>query len=177
MRAPNFNQMFRPVGYTPPVDSPSKTTWDLPPGITNSRPIATSRGSNLFVLQSRTDKQNIIDQDHTIIETKLIPRDGYHADLLCYIPGQRLPLRVGLKFDAPNARPPTGNAGSWIFATPDGLVFGEETPGFGFSPSHTVVKNGCHGGIWLLPYAGLQTAIASAKKSQPQASQANSSGL
>ena len=177
MLPPNFNQMFHPVGYTPPVDSPSKTIWDFPPGATNSRPIATWHQSGLFVLQSRTDKQNIFDNDHAIIETKLVPRDGYHADLLCYVPSQRLPLRVGLKFDAPSARPPTGSAGSWVFATQDGLVFGEETPGIGFSPSYTVAKNGYHGGIWLLPYADLETAMASAKKSQPQASRADSSGL
>lgn len=170
--------LFQRPQQRPQTSPPAKTTWDLPATSSLAGLVVTSHQPDLYVLRNHSDVQDIVnEQQHTIVGTRLIPRDGYHAELLCFISGQRWPLRLGLKFDEVRGTPPLGKNQTWMLATPGGLVFGAERPPMGFSPIPPQVAKPDRLGVWWLPFAELQPAIAVAKETQSNPVKTAASGV
>ena len=166
----NYSQSFPTAMRQPAGAWTGKAKWDLPrtaPPIL----IATSHQPDLYVLKNHSQVKQIINEtNHFITDSLPLPQDGYHAELLCFTPGRRLPLRVGLKFDAPHGKPPTGRSNPWIFATPDGLIFGEEILPLGFAQNAVADPKAFHIGVWMLPFAELQPAVIAAEQAPAAAS-------
>jgi hypothetical protein len=164
----------RPGANAPP---PLEPLWKLPADLILARLPAAVRQADLYLLADHSTAQNIVDeQQHVIVGKKILPQDGYHAALLCYSRDLPEPQKLFLRFDAPEGCPPvTGNDSArgqmlpgkppiWLLFTPDYLLCGLEKPD-NILPGGSGRK-GCANGIWLVPLAQIEAAVAEQKQIQ-----------
>jgi hypothetical protein len=160
----------RSTGVIPIITTPENLNrvWDLPDGITHASHPATVRGKDVYMLHDHSTTQRIYDGG-TLAKLEVLERDGYHAEMLCFLRGSPDPRRLFLRFSDPRGCPPaTGSEAAldsvfyvlppaWMFCTSKSLVMGrEERP---FRPS-TGIGCGYAPGVWMMPLAELDAALA-----------------
>ncbi len=153
--------------------------WKLPPQISLATASAAIHQSDLYLLTDHAESKNIVDERrHLIIAEQVMTKNGYHAGLFRFSPESSLPQKMFLKFDAADGCPPTTGRkpdglamisalpSDWMLFTTNLLIFGMESPANfpGYSESH--IATGYKAGVWLLPLAQLEPAIAAQKQMQ-----------
>ncbi|HTB83789.1 MAG TPA: hypothetical protein VK742_09060 [Candidatus Sulfotelmatobacter sp.] len=114
-----------------------KPLWDVPKEFRLERLAAATHGTDLYLLTGRAKVEDIVnEQQHEIIGKRLLPQDGYHAELFCYSANYPAPQKVFLKFDATDTTVPVGDdadthnvvppysPASWILASGNKLFVG-----------------------------------------------------
>ena len=116
-----------------------KPSWKPPPGLFLPNLPAASRQSNLYLLVDHSTAQDIVnEQQHVITGRKYLPRNGYHAALLCFSGNVAEPQKLLLRFDreegclpltganraAPTIRP--GLPPAWLLFSTNYLFCGVE---------------------------------------------------
>jgi hypothetical protein len=157
----------------------SKPEWKLPPRMSLPRMAAASRGADMFLLADHAIPQKIVDeQRHVVIGTKVLPQNGYHAELLCFASNCPAPQTLFLKFEGENARlPVTGDsrpAGfmapstppGWLLFSPKSLFLGQETPDAiprgGGDPRNLEPR----AGVWMVSQEQMDAEIARQRTAQ-----------
>ncbi len=164
------NQSARMVPIITIPEDPKKI-WDLPYGISHASHPATVRGKDVYLLRDHSTTQRL-NEGGALAKLEVLERDGYHAEMLCFLRGSPDPQRLFLRFSDPRGCPPaTGSEAAldsvfyvlppaWMFCTSKSLVMGrEERP---FRPS-TGIGCGYAPGIWIMPLAELDAALAATK--------------
>jgi hypothetical protein len=120
--------------------------------------------------------QPIVDEErHLIIGRKVLPQDGYHAELLCFANDFSTPQKVCLRFESEAANlPVTGEsrpagvpalASGWLLFTTNSLVLGRETPDrLAVAASRTAKPPAA--GVWLVSLAPIDAEIARQRSTQ-----------
>lgn len=148
--------------------------WKLPADLSLLALPAALQESNLCVLIDHSEAQDIVNErQHVITGRKILPKNGYHAELLWFSRGLPSPQHIFLKFDSTDGCPPvTGNnrslypmppsaPQSWLLSANDVLIFGLENArgfvpvgGSGMSPMD------CKPGVWLVALSRIEPSIA-----------------
>ena len=175
----------RGLGVTDSSSGPnSKPEWKVPSGMSLPRLAAASRGVDMFLLADHAKSENIVDeQQHLIIGTKVLPQDGYHAQLLCFGSNYAAPQTIFLKFQSNNARLPIAGdnqtAGhmapnfmlpdtpsTWLLFSSNFLFCGQETfialPQGGGDPRIAESKTG----VWMISAEQMNAEIARQRTAQ-----------
>lgn len=178
----------RPVNnpgyYRPSANKPlePQPLWKLPAELSLANLPAALRYSDLYLLLDHCDLQKIVNDQHELVKEKVIAKDDYNAELLCFSRGLPLPVKIFLKFDAPEGCPPitginpnsrqifSGMLPPWMFFATNVVFCGlEKQKGYGmdFLPDSTRdVGIGYKAGVWMIPRAQLESAIAEQKQIQ-----------
>lgn len=152
----------------------SQPLWKLPPKLSLLKLPVARREADLFLFLDHI--QEIANGQYGAVQQNVLPKDGYNASLLCFSRDLPFPERLYLKFDVPAGFPPItglnpdsvqmllgGPPPVWLLFSSDSLIFGLET-------SDRLLPNGApytgKGGIWLLPLAQIEPAIAAEKQIQ-----------
>jgi hypothetical protein len=140
---------------------------------------AAFRHADFYLLVDHSEAHEIADEQNSDVKVRIVGKDGYNAQLLCFSPDQPAPQVLFLKFDAPGESPPLvgldpaslrvipGKPPSWMIFGNDFLFFGLERnridppPPWGW-PSGV----GAAGkpGVWLMPVSQLETALTAQKQ-------------
>jgi len=157
-----------------PVPTRTRPFWQTPPGVMAGREPAASRGSQLWLLADHSKSEDIVnEQEHLIIGKKILPQDGYHAELYCFSEGHPEPQKIFMKFAAADSRVPLdggsrqnassfpGHPISWLCVGSGNLFVGRES-------SDAVGAYQTQVGIWMIPTAPLDAEIARQKKIQDE---------
>jgi Ca2+-binding EF-hand superfamily protein len=173
---PPGNAGFHYPGANPPEQPGS--SWKLPPELSLANLPAARRQSDLCLLVDHSGLQEIANDQHLVVQEKVLPQDGYSAALLYFSHDLPSPQKLFLKFDSPDGGPPvTGiNPGSHQMMPsppPAWLLFSTNFLIFGLEKSSSIVPNGADRagigyktGIWLMPVAQIETAFAAQKQIQ-----------
>lgn len=161
------------------VTPQTKAQWKLPSELRSSVSTATSRGDDLLLLQDHAQVQNIVNEkEHVVIGRKILPRDGYHAELLSFSSNYALPQKLLLRFDDEDTDPPVlgetsnrpkafGSFESWLCVANTNLYLGSEMfagpPTLNFQTGQPPKI-----GVWAIPLASLDGEIARQKKIQDE---------
>jgi len=66
----------------------TKSLWKMPPDMMIANAAAFSRESQLWLLSAHSKSADIVnEQEHLIIGKKILPQDGYQAELYCFLKG------------------------------------------------------------------------------------------
>ncbi|HEX9046188.1 MAG TPA: hypothetical protein VF988_04115 [Verrucomicrobiae bacterium] len=143
---------------------------------------ATSRNSDLYLLADHAKAENIKNKQQIVVGQRVLPQNGYHADLLCVSSNDSTPRMIHLKFatddstvpvTGANSRAPVGlrvpmSSGGWLLFGSKNLYCGRETPNAlpiaaspGYSGSEPPVA-----GIWKIPLADIDPELARQKSIQ-----------
>jgi Ca2+-binding EF-hand superfamily protein len=160
---------------------PSKGIWSVPHSRLDDLAAAPWR-SNLLVLQDHSETEPIVDsQQNVIVGERILAKGGAHAELQVFSRGAPLPQEVFLKFDSPNAQPPTlghrafnpftgANASTpvWMMPVDDNLYIGKENPFRMFSPTPLPARKAIiyKTGVWVLNMQEIQPLIAAQEHKQ-----------
>jgi Ca2+-binding EF-hand superfamily protein len=169
-----------PVFYRPGASTPQEPQplWKLPMKLSLANLPATRHQADLYLLVDHSEIQEIANDQHEVVLEKVIAKDGYNAALLCFSHDLPLPQKLFLKFDAPDGCPPvTGiNPSSnqmfpvpppvWMFYTTNFLFCGLEKPNQYMPNGAERIGIGYKAGIWMIPVAQLDAAIAGQKQIQ-----------
>lgn len=154
----------------PGAEKKPKPIWNLPAKFSLSRLPTAGRGTDVFLMTDHARIQDIVDeQHHEVTAKKILPQDGYHAELFCFVSNLPAPLKVLLKFaDHEGAAPPVTGQKSTGGFTPPGtpvgwmgfiggqLILGRELPDhFGGSDSSYFPK----AGIWVVPQSKVDSEL------------------
>ena len=171
--------------FSQPTKPPEaeKPLWQLPANMFLAKLPATVRKDNLFVLLDHSQSQDVYGKSGwgagVLIGQKILPQNGYHAELLNYSPDLPQPGKIFLKFEDGEVMPPLTAADSkavpwfpllpstWMSCSSNALFFGLEAPRFVVpfgQPSHT--DDGGKVSIWQLPISELESAMAAQKQGQ-----------
>jgi hypothetical protein len=158
----------------------SRPIWKLPPELYLPNLPAATRQSALYLLVDHSEAQDAVNQQlHVITGKKILPRDGYHATLLCFLRDLSAPQKVFLRFDVPDACPPVAGLNpasrpllaalppSWLLFTTNFLFCGLENSAFPI-PNTTLnlIAAVYKPGVWLLPLEQIEAAITAQKQAQ-----------
>jgi Ca2+-binding EF-hand superfamily protein len=157
----------------------SMPAWKLPPGFSMIGLAAASRGRDLYLMNDHANSQNIVnEQEHLIIGKKILPQDGYHAELLCFSGGDPAPQKIFIRFDSEDASlPVTGDnraAGfkvpnrpsSWLLFSTHYLFCGRETFGAISSGGGDSRRIPTQTGVWMIPLERIDPEIARNRKTR-----------
>lgn len=160
------------------VDDPRVTLWKMPSNLSFVNLPAAACQSGLYLLMNNSQLQEIGNNQHELVQEKVVAKNGYNAELLCFSRGLPQPQKLFLNFDAPDGCPPAAGIDpnprswasppAWMLATTNILFLGLETP-----VNSTIAFNqadrigvGYKAGIWLLPIALIKSAIAAQRQAQ-----------
>jgi hypothetical protein len=173
----------QPGATEPGLEKIANPAWKLPSPLSLARLPAASRGQDLYLLADHAKSQDVVDeQEHLVIGKKILPQNGYHAELLCFSGGDPAPKKIFLKFDGEDSSlPVTGDkhaAGfmvpnlpsAWLLFSTNYLFCGREIfgafPSGGGDPKIGQPQTG----VWLIPVAQIDREIARQKKAQQEQS-------
>jgi hypothetical protein len=162
--------------------APAMPVWKLPPNLLLANLPAASRDSDLYLLVDHSEAQNVVDeQQNVIVGRKFLPRDGYHAALLCCSREFGAATKLFLRFDSPDGRPPLTGADPAsrpvpIFGgrPPNWMLFGGNAFFFGLENPLAIPAAGAQYrgvptiGVWMLPSAEVDRILALQKRSHIQ---------
>ncbi|HTB83788.1 MAG TPA: hypothetical protein VK742_09055 [Candidatus Sulfotelmatobacter sp.] len=175
----SMGQSLGPGAVGGPAAKPKpKPHWNYSTDLPLTRLAVASHGTDLYLLVGRARLENIVDeQHHEIIGKKILPQDGYHAELFCYSSNYPEPQKIFLKFDAtdmtvpvdddlgrPNFSAP-GSPASWLLACGDKLFIGREFP-------NSILASGAGGsyrskaGVWVASLEQIDGEVERQKKLQ-----------
>jgi hypothetical protein len=151
--------------------APPDLFWEMPTQTDLREGAVAYSGNQLFMFIDHSEVQNDNNQN-------ILPRNGYHGELLCFSTDLSLPEQLFLRFDSTEGRPPVdGNntfnfsfgeaISSWISMSDNGLMLGQEFPRSRMpSPLNDSFGRQYNAGIWLIPVPELELAVAAQKKIQ-----------
>jgi Ca2+-binding EF-hand superfamily protein len=160
---------------TGPV-APQNPLWKLPPELSLPNLSAAVWQSSLYLMLDHSEISDIVnEQQHLLVGKKILPKGGYNAVLFCFSHEWSLPQKVFLKFDASAGCPPMAGFGSesrpiipgiglsepWMLFTTNSLLCGRELPD---RVGGDLDLPGFKAGIWMIPLAQLDPAIAAQKQ-------------
>lgn len=177
-------------GIAPASDINTKPLWKLPRGFPLSRLPAASRGSDLFLMADHSKSENLVnEQQNLVVGKKILPQNGYHAELLCFACNYPEPQKIFLKFNGDDASLPVAGenrlAGyaipnqpsAWLLFSSNCLLCGRETPdAFPNAGAADPYVKEPQTGIWMIPLDEINTKLALQQKAQ-QLQQAESNTL
>lgn len=166
-------------GHFLPDDSHAPL-WRMPPNLSFANLPAAACQSGLYLLMDHSELQEIGNDQHELVQEKVVAKDGYNATLLCFSRGLSVPQKLFLNFNAPDGCPPAAGIDpnphdvsfapqpAWMLATTNLLFFGLENrrnsiPAFNQADRIGV---GYQAGIWLLPVSRIEPAIVAQKQIQ-----------
>ena len=159
---------------------PPKPLWTIPPDLLLAHlPVAACR-SGLYLLMNHSEIQEIANDQHVVVQEKVIAKDGCNAALLCFSHDLPLPQKLFLKFDAPDGCPPAAGIDpnsrggfpvlppAWMLATTNIFFLGLENPRNSIPAFNQAdrIGIGYKAGIWLLPVSQIEPEIAAQKQIQ-----------
>ena len=159
-----------PGTKTIPVPKPF---WETPANLLPNLPAAL-RQSDLYILEDAFAAHAIVNDRHEVLQD--IGKDEYNAALLCFSNDLPKPLKLFLKFDAPEGYPPVAgiNPGSspmfsgiptaWMLFSTNYLLCGMEDPGN--FPTGGAGRTGSKPGVWMIPLDQVESAVAAQKQIQ-----------
>jgi Ca2+-binding EF-hand superfamily protein len=154
---------------------PPKTFWEMPANLLPNLPAAL-RNSDLYLLQDLFAVHVIVNDHHQIVQPEIKEKDEYNARLLCFSRDLPKPLKVFLKFDAPDGYSPAvginpgsrqmfpGMPAAWMFFSANFLFCGLEEPDNLFAGGSGRI--GSKPGIWMIPLGPVESAVAAQKQIQ-----------
>jgi hypothetical protein len=167
-------------GYQPGAKAtpPPEPLWKLPPDASLAHLPAAACQSGLYLLMNHSEIQEIANDQHEVVQEKVVAKDGYNAALLCFSRGLSLPQKLFLKFEAEDGCPPAAgidpNPGggfpalppAWMLATSNILFLGLEKPRNSIPAFNQAdrVGIGYTAGVWLLPISQIEPKIAAQKQ-------------
>jgi len=150
-----------------------KPFWETPANLLPNLPAAL-RQSDLYILEDAFAVHAIVNDRHEVLQD--IGKDEYNAALLCFSHDLPKPLKLFLKFDAPEGYPPVAgiNPGSspmfsgiptaWMLFSTNYLLCGMEDPGN--FPTGGAGRTGSKPGVWMIPLGQVESAVAAQKQIQ-----------
>lgn len=175
----NVRQVFKLTGSD--ADADSQPVWKLPPGFSLPKLAAASCGSDLYLLADHAKSENIVnEQQHLVVGKRILPQNGYHAELLCFAANLPVPLKIFLKFDGDDTSLPVSGdsrpAGPmllnrpshWLLLSTNNLICGREVPGAFPSNARDPRFHEPQTGIWMIPLASIDAEIARQEAAQRQ---------
>jgi hypothetical protein len=169
-----------PSGYRPGAKAtpPPEPLWKMPPVLFLALLPAAACQSGLYLLMNHSEIQESANDQHEVVQEKVVAKDGYNAALLCFSRGLPLPQKLFLKFDAPDGCPPAAginpnsNGGfpalppAWMLATTNILFLGLENPRNSIPAFNQAdrIGIGYKTGVWLLPVSQIEPEITTQKQ-------------
>ena len=155
--------------------------WKMPSGLSFQGLPAASRGPDLFLLVDHAKSENLVDEaQHLVVGKRILPQDGYHAQMLCFASNYLAPQEVLLRFNAEDTSLPVSGdqrlagrmaphlGSAWLSFSASYVFFGKELlfalPSGGGDPKFKQPQEG----VWMLPLEQLDAAIASQRQAQQQ---------
>ncbi len=160
----------------------SKPLWKLPAELSLPNLSAACWQSDLFLMADHSEKKDVVDeQQHSIVGSEVIAKDGYNADLDCFTRDLPAAEKIRLRFDAAEASPPMFGIGSktqpmiaesnpirpWMLFTTHCIFCGREQSNAGMSGSSELT--GFKPGIWAIPLDPIAAEVGALKKAQSDA--------
>ena len=140
--------------------------WNLPAGLYLANlPVAVHK-SEWFLLADHCETQDTVNEDRLIVKEKVVPKDGYHAALLCFSPRFSVPHELRLRFESADGCPPVSgvNPGhremfpnmpaTWIVCTDGWMIFGREK-----AVRQKAFGIGYKTGIWTMRFDAIEAAL------------------
>ena len=161
-----------PGTKTIPVPKPF---WETPANLLPNLPAAL-RQSDLYILEDAFAVHAIVNDRHEVLQETVVGKDEYNAALLCFSHDLPKPLKLFLKFDAPEGYLPVAgtNPGSspmfsgiptaWMLFSANFLLCGMEDPGE--FPTGGTGRTGSKPGVWMIPLGQVESAVAAQKQIQ-----------
>jgi Ca2+-binding EF-hand superfamily protein len=162
-------------GRSVPQSSP-KPAWNGQKEFRLDRVAAATHGTDIYLLVGRAKLEDIVDeQQHLITGKRILPQDGYHAELFCFSRNYPAPQKIFLKFNATDTTVPVVDDAdrndygflhppmSWVMICGDNLLIGREYP------DNRVPANGPYQnkvGIWVTPLEPVIVEVERQKQSQ-----------
>jgi hypothetical protein len=157
--------------------APPESLWKMPQGMFLPHPPSAANRSGLYLLLNHSEVQDI-NNDHELVQEKVVAKDGYNGELLCFARGASLPQKLLLNFDAPGGCPPSagidpGGIGlhpfsqpAWMFLADNALFLGLENPR-SLTPFNQTVGYGYNAGIWLIPLSQIERGLVVQSEARP----------
>jgi hypothetical protein len=182
------------LGASSGVEHPgpqAQPVWKLPSDIHSPALPAASRNGNLYLLVDHAKSEPIVDDQSKVnVGQRVVPQNGYHAQLLCFARHLGTPQMIPLNFAAPNADAPVYGGrpaggfmmpvvpSAWLSFSSNWLCLARETPDA--IPNANGGGNRRAGqpkaGIWMVALAEIDAEFARQQAAQ-QEQQAHAESL
>lgn len=158
-----------PFGRARSSEAPPKTLWRPPSDLPRNELSFAARKSDLYALVNHYELK-AIDKDNRVIKWEYLPKDGYHAALLCFRSDSPAAAQLLLKFEGKGELPLKSNhhfalfgtmPSNWLCFIDTYLILGAE-----MFPSEGVGQRQDENsptGIWLLPLDKIDAALGTLK--------------
>ncbi|HVU09531.1 MAG TPA: hypothetical protein VHG89_13440 [Verrucomicrobiae bacterium] len=158
------------------AENTSVDKWNIPHGLNLSGLAAALRAPDLYLLADHSEVKEIANDQHLLVKTQAVAKNGYHAELFCLSQNLRTPQKLFLKFENPDGYPPTTGMKpdfyqsfqilptAWMLFSSNCLLFGKEIP-TKLPPGIENDGIGYKMGIWLLPVSEFDADLTARKQS------------
>jgi hypothetical protein len=139
--------------------------WKIPPEFSLANLAAALRRSDLYLLADHSSMQEIVDDQHVLVQEKILTKNGCHAAMLCLSHDQPASVKLFLKFDSARGCPPVAGINSWMLFAGNLLCFGLEKFDDPMAIAPQRIGIGYQAGVWMLPVSEIDAAVAAQRRS------------